>query len=173
MRTVTVNFGGFYESTHDYIVERAVAYTIEKGVDEDGAIDYEVLANVPYETWKEAQNEYSKCWLDYILNNELDTSFEFEGIDSPRFYNYSTDVIIARYSEEDFKKVLEYIERESLNSKVDEHIKRLTTDSSGYVPFYNEDELREDNALYLQSMLDVIIDELHYGGRNYYEDFWC
>lgn len=171
MRTVTINFGGFYNSVHDAIVENAVAYTVENGVDDSGNINNDVIFDVPYETWENAKNKYAKKWLHYVLNDELETDFKFDCINSPKFYNYYTDVIIATYTNEDFKKVFEYIERQGLNSKVNEHIKRLTTYSSGYMPFYNEDEFREDNDLLLQAMLDVIIDELQYEDKHYYSDF--
>lgn len=171
MGKVTINFGGFYGSIHDSIVEQQVAYSLENGVDDNGNINNDVLFDVLAETWKKAQNSYANKWLNNVLNYELETSFKFDCIDSPRFYNYSTDVIIADYIQEDFNKTIEYINNEGLKDEVTNIVSEITTSRSGYIPFYSKDEVLSDNDLYLECMLDVVIEHLIYEDKNNYFDF--
>src|SRR5210317_2589618 len=84
-----IDFGGFYHSIHsDEINHRIESFEI----DED---------NVNY---KETCNSYCIEFIDSI-NDMLELNLKFIKIDSPKFYNFSTDKIEAEINENDFNKL--------------------------------------------------------------------
>lgn len=136
-----IDFGGFYHSIHsDEIDHRIESFEI----DED---------NVNY---KETCNSYCIEFIDSI-NDMLELNLKFIQIDSPRFYNFSTDKIEAEINENDFNKLKdiylsdnEFIDYIELNSK----------SYSGFISFYNgfNEVIKEDEVL-LQYMFNYILRE--------------
>jgi len=171
---VTVNFGGFYNTIHDDITERALAYEIDGGVDDDGEINGDVMWDVPSAIYKQANVLYCKEWLE-LFNEWAGLGLEFNALQSPRFYNFETDVIIAHYNDADYANVEKYITDFYLEDALDENIKTVTTSCDGYHAFYSADELKEDRDLFLSVMLDVVLE--HYRDIHdtwlYCDDFGC
>lgn len=164
----TINFGGFYHSHHEYIIEQAAAYMVD-AFDEYGEIDHDKLFD--FNDWDSVQVEYCKEWLN-MLNSELGTNINFVALDSPKFYNYSTDVIIADISEDDYKAIMRFISDNGLVPDVDKRFIDATTTRSGYAPFYTYSELMNKPSLKAQIRLDSIIEYL---GESYpfiCEDFY-
>jgi hypothetical protein len=136
-----IDFGGFYHSIHsDEIDHRIESFEI----DED---------NVNY---KETCNSYCNEFID-SLNDMLELNLKFIKIDSPKFYNFSTDKIEAEINENDFNKLKdiylsdnEFIDYIELNSK----------SYSGFISFYNgfNEVIKEDEVL-LQYMFNYILNE--------------
>ena len=136
-----IDFGGFYHSIHsDEIDHRIESFEI----DED---------NVNY---KETCNSYCIEFIDSI-NDMLELNLKFIQIDSPRFYNFSTDKIEAEINENDFNKLKdiylsdnEFIDYIELNSK----------SYSGFISFYDgfNEVIKEDEVL-LQYMFNYILRE--------------
>lgn len=136
-----IDFGGFYHSIHsDEIDHRIESFEI----DED---------NVNY---KETCNSYCIEFIDSI-NDMLELNLKFIKIDSPRFYNFTTDKIEAEINENDFNKLKdiylsdnEFIDYIELNSK----------SYSGFISFYNgfNEVIKEDEVL-LQYMFNYILRE--------------
>lgn len=136
-----IDFGGFYHSIHsDEIEHRIESFEI----DED---------NVNY---KETCNSYCIEFIDSI-NDMLELNLKFIKIDSPRFYNFTTDKIEAEINENDFNKLKdiylsdnEFIDYIELNSK----------SYSGFISFYNgfNEVIKEDEVL-LQYMFNYILRE--------------
>lgn len=141
-----VNFGGFYESIHSNIIDTYV---------EDYEYDFE---NVDYKT---TYKSYAKDYIK-VLNNKLDTNISFKALNSPRFYNYSTDVISIEISKKDALKLFQYVRNEELKQEVFEIIKDSSTSKDGYIAFYEyKDFFKKDNLnILLECMLDVIVDNL-------------
>jgi len=136
-----IDFGGFYHSIHsDEIDHRIKNFEI----DED---------NVNY---KETCNSYCNEFID-SLNDMLELNLKFIKIDSPKFYNFSTDKIEAEINENDFNKLKdiylssqEFIDYIELNSK----------SYSGFISFYNRfDEVIKEDEVLLQYMFNYILKE--------------
>ena len=142
----TVNFGGFYNSIHSDIIDTYV---------EDMEYNWE---NVDYiSTYK----EYSKSYIK-VLNNILDTNIIFKALNSPKFYNYSTDTINVEISKKDILKLFKYIKDEDLKQEVFNIIKEASTSRDGYIAFYNYvDFFKKDNlGILAECLIDVILENL-------------
>ena len=142
----TVNFGGFYESIHSDIIDIYI---------EDREYNWEV---VDYEaTYK----TYSKSYIK-VLNNILDTNIIFKALNSPKFYNYSTDVINVEITKKDILKLFEYIRLNGFKQEVINIIKESSTSKDGYVAFYEyKDFFKKENLdILVECLLDVIIENL-------------
>ena len=142
----TVNFGGFYDSIHSYIIDDYIEvyeYNFEN-------VDYKAT----YQTYAE---DYIK-----VLNQKLDTNIVFKGLISPKFYNYSTDNINVEISKKDIIKLFQYIRDEELKQEVFNIIKESSTSRDGYISFYNySDYFKKDNLdILVECMFDVIVEHM-------------
>lgn len=168
----TINFGGFYNSHHDDIIERAMAYSIG-AVDDMVEIDHDKLFDVEKAEWDTVKEEYSKEWLD-MLNDETGTNMKFIALSSPQFYNYNTDVIIADISRKDTIQLFTYIRNNDLKREVFQRMKDVTSNHSGYHALYYYAELfyKENRSLLLQVIIDVIISAMEESCPFIVEDFY-
>ncbi len=141
-----VNFGGFYNSIHSDIIESYV---------EDMEYDWEA---VDYgATYKVYSENYIKA-----LNNILDTDLIFKALNSPKYYNYTTDFINVELSKKDILKLIKYIKEEELKQEVFNIIKEASTPRDGYAPFYKYKAFfKKDNLdILIECLIDVIIEQL-------------
>jgi|SRR5210317_325476 hypothetical protein len=136
-----IDFGGFYHSVHSDILDIQIDYF---EIDED---------NVNY---KETCNSYCNEFID-SLNDMLELNLKFIKIDSPKFYNFSTDKIEAEINENDFNKLKDtYLNSNEFIDYVNENSKSY----SGFISFYNgfNEVIKEDEVL-LQYMFNYILKE--------------
>ena len=142
----TVNFGGFYYSIHRDILDSELECL---GYDDD-VINFEAT-----------HNAYCKNYIK-VLNNILDIDLIFKALNSPKFYNYSTDVINIELSKKDILKLFKYIKEEELKQEVFNIIKDSSTSKDGYIAFYNyADFFKKDNLdILIECLFDVIIENL-------------
>ena len=146
MKEIHLNFGGFYHYHDEHIDSLIECFEINPD-----SVDYAA-------TYK----DYAKEWLN-TFNSEHDFDFKFIGIDSPRFYNYSTDKIKVKVDalqchilKRDYTKNIDFI------TYANERLKS----SSGFVSFYDGlTDLRQkakendsDYILLIEMILDFIID---------------
>jgi hypothetical protein len=104
---------------------------------------------------------YAKDYIK-VLNNILDSNISFKSLNSPKFYNFSTDYINVEISKKDILKLFQYVRNEDLKQEVIDRIKESSTSIDGYIAFYNyEDFFKKDNLdILVECMLDVIIENL-------------
>lgn len=145
MLSIDINFGGFYESEHSGLIESALF--IDEDFNDD-CVDY-----------KKIHILYSQKIIDFI-NYQYEINVKFNNLDSPRFYNYSTDLIIAYISLSDSIKIL-HIVNKNYKKDLKELITYKTESHSGYIPLYKyEDLLKKENRDFLLSLcFDVLIDK--------------
>lgn len=141
-----INFGGFYNSIHSDMIDTYV---------EEYEYNWEDV------NYKDTYKNYAKDYIK-VLNNKLDTNISFKSLNSPKFYNYSTDYINVDISKKDALKLFQYVRKEELKQEVFNIIKESSTSKSGYVAFYNyEDFFKKDNLdILIECLLDVIIENL-------------
>ena len=136
-----IDFGGFYHSIHsDEIDSRIENFEINED-------------NVNY---KETRNSYCNEFIN-SLNDMLELNPKFIQIDSPKFYNFTTDKIEAEINENDFNKLKDtYLNSNEFIDYVNENSKSC----SGFFSFYNgfNEVIKEDEIL-LQYMFDYILKE--------------
>tara|TARA_R110000787_G_C13176372_1_gene421348 strand:+ start:63 stop:566 length:504 start_codon:yes stop_codon:yes gene_type:complete len=134
----SLNFGGFYHSEHSENIdskEESYGYNWED-------IDY-----------KSTHLNYSKEYLNR-LSDELDVNLKFISLDSPKFYNFSTDKIYCSISEEDFSTLLSVYDTKELFNYIEEHSKSrdgFSSFCSGYAA------VKEDKEIFLQYLFDYIL----------------
>jgi len=160
-----INFGGFYYSIHSANIDIMIEQ-YEEPNETDGTV-------IEFDNYNELCIEYSKEYVEF-LNELLNTDIDFISLESPKFYNYSTDKIKAEISKEDVLKVFKYIKENDLKIDITERIKEVTTSVSGYIPFYSyEDIFKHENIdILIQCIFDVICNNtgeefLNYYDRNY------
>ena len=136
-----IDFGGFYDSIHSDNIENRIEHF---EIDEN---------NVNY---KETYNSYCIEFID-SLNDMLELELKFIQIDSPRFYNFTTDKIEAEINENDFNKLKDtYLNSNEFIDYVNENSKSR----DGFTSFYNgfNEVIKEDEIL-LQYMFNYILNE--------------
>ena len=141
---IQIEFGGFYGFHDDYIDVRI----------DDYEIDFD---NVD---WGRTFIQYSVAWLRRFTNITGIELF-FIGLDSPRYYNYRTDVILAKVLPDVVQHLTTYI-----NDDFKEWANPQLTSCSGFHSFYNGiDDLIEraendddDKAILLGMVCNYLID---------------
>ena len=164
----TINFGGFYESIHDCIVDEAIASDI--GVmDDEWSEGYEKIAQASRCPYLAA---YGKEYINK-LNSETNTNIIFSAIKSPQFYNFSTDTIEARVSTKDSLALFRYIRENELFNELESNIRNMTTRQDGFIPFYSYSDImkKENRGLLNEALLNAIIDDLSNDGTFMVDDF--
>ena len=147
--SVCIPFEGFYHSSHDDIIndvmENEVYYLKEDlGVDEKlvDSLDQKQLGAID---WRKVYIEYSKEYveqLEYKINeliaqeSALETKFifklEFEELNSPREYNFTTDRIFCKFDVGAIQYMYESVDTPKLREKITERF----TSRSGFISFY-------------------------------------
>ena len=142
---IQIEFGGFYGYHEEYINDMLHDFEID-----DDSVD-----------WNATFKDYAENWL-WRFNNMSNLDLEFIGVDSPKFYNFRTDRIIANVPNECADKMLQYTKMKDFQQYANEQL----TSYDGYVSFFdNIDDLvikayksDDDMALLLGLICDYIID---------------
>jgi len=168
---ITINFGGFYESHHGYIIDNAVAYEIGAIDPDTGEIDHDKLYD--FNDWDSVAIDYAQQWLE-MLNSELDTEFRFISLYRPRQYNFSTDTITAHVEPNDLLKVFKAIKENDLKSDVFRIIRDRTTSCDGYAAFYRYGDIfeKENHHFLIEFMIDALLDAFNESYPFIKEDYY-
>lgn len=167
-----LNFGGFYESIHDSIIEEATARAYNCDDEATGAIDYDKLYDIDI-NWKDIRVMYCKE-LCSVLHSDMmyydydgleDIIVHFKGLSSPTYYNYSTDHISAGISDANFRKMKKYF----LSDKdFVEYVNYNSKSQEGFISFYEGlDAVIEEDSI----LLEYIYNYIFANGNYYLEDF--
>jgi len=160
-------FSGFYEA-HSVNIDDYIAYQF---LDIDDSLDNDVTSNLFERLYqaidhRHVEDEYAKAYVDAI-NFETKLCFEFESIERPKFYNFSTDRVFVKISKQDLFTIVSHTDKKHLQ----EIIKENCTSRSGFVSFYdNELEAwgkmsdwdHNQFGLLLQAYLDNIFGEFNF-----------
>ena len=177
---LNLTFAGFYNSIHSDIVES----NTERESENDTIKNFLLENNLEYFElfdYKQTYINYTKDFLigfKQFLQDELYTvlNFDFISLDSPREYNFITDTINIEIKNEKELSILEYsvLNHESetyFKEKFIEHVKSVTTSCSGYVSYYNFDDVMnkidEDHtnvfySLLLSSLIEFYEDDYNF-----------
>lgn len=121
-----LNFGGFYESIHDYNLDNYLTALFQNETTR-ALIDQHAV------NWLETKKRYCKDWLA-AFNDWLDCEFKidfglkFSELWRPDYYNYNTDSIILQNSKLKINKILKFYHKnknyfKSLQLKDDFYLK--------------------------------------------------
>jgi len=161
------NFPGFYNSHLEYHIESYVERESEWAFDQDNkfrliesdkinsSIYSELLwDNYKHEVYKKLVSDYYiDGFIEYIADyglkinqrkknyaSEIDLhiKLKFEAIDSPQYYNYSTDRLICKISIGDIRKILKAHKKDNYKLLNEFCIANFTS-RSGFHSFYSND----------------------------------
>lgn len=128
-----IPFGGFYDSIHsdriDYEIDEQ-AYPSDENVD-----------------WDKTKEDYCREYLN-LINVELNLRLKFEGIWSPKYYNFETDKIDASIDEGDWKNWRKELLK---NNELREYIEENSKSRDGFTSFYSGwDEVIANDEIFLE-----------------------
>lgn len=124
--------------------------------------------NINIDTVK-ARQIFAQSVIDF-LNNNFNLSLSYDGLYIPKFYNYESDKINFSYNDNDFDLLLNAINDYELSNELEYNIKQVTTSCSGYVAYYNEQELKVDKDLYIRVILETLFNSDYI--QNEYEQYY-
>ena len=161
---LNLGFGGFYYSIHSDIVDSLVESNFDE--DDDTLTEEEYYDTIDYQkTYKEYCKYYVTYLLDYILDvHGIKLTIKQNNIDmwSPREYNFSTDVIVLKdVSNSTVKKMTTLFNRYLEDNEFRDFILEKTTSRSGYIPFYNYEEVvdKKELNISLEVLLEFVANE--------------
>lgn len=135
MKLIVIPFAGFYETVHSGAIDDAEQQMFS---DRDtGCERNEGLEMALY--WKCNHQQVFKAYAERYCSNFSDAhelGLEFDGLSSPREYNFTTDRIFAKIPEASVTFMWEQVDK----ARLDALIKRRFTSCDGFFSFY-------DNAL--------------------------
>lgn len=157
--SVKIPFSGFYESTHDALLNNWLDYEQEALMSEHDCTLEQVqeLSELFYQeiNWKAVHTEYAKAYVKEVekliadasrkykedstgkryLSEAFNVSIEFESLESPKYYNYETDCIYGKISTNDIKIMLAELDADEWR----EFVKERCSHRSGFISFYPSD----------------------------------
>jgi len=142
---IQIEFGGFYGYHDEYIDLRI----------DDYGIDFD---NVDI---KATSKNYAENWL-WRFNTMSGLGLGFAGLDSPKYYNYRTDRIIAYVDKDDMGYLMGFVNDDNFLIYANPRL----TSYDGFISFYNGiDDLIErsknnddDKAILLGMVCDYLIE---------------
>lgn len=142
MENIILNFGGFYYSHHSELIEEMIN-TYYSDEDDIPDLDYRAI-----------HADYSRYLVEFI-NEEIEINLRYTGLISPKYYNYTTDKIAVNVTKKDIKAIKKYISSEYSEDDIKAYIIDVTTEKSGYIPYYTYDEIMADDYLLIQCYFDL------------------
>jgi len=157
---VSIDFGGFYESVHIDNIDSLIN-NLWNG-DDCPEYDWE---NINYKkTYLNYINSYCSHLSDYIKSEyNVDMDFKNLELNSPKYYNYSTDKILANIPPNKIKELNSLMIKDALFL---EFIKERTQSYDGYFSFYTyETALNNKDNILIMYVLEYICNKFN---ENFY-----
>ena len=131
---IQVPFTGFYESVHGWAMDSV----IDRELDEFPDLDYEDI-KIDWQGFVEDYSrEYLACFEAKVKEEtDLDISLEFVELDSPKEYNFRTDIIVAKISERDIQRLMCWHTSNDSLQMLTKVIREMFTSCDGFISFYN------------------------------------
>ena len=131
MKKTVIAFGGFYESKHDAIIENQTEYWFE--CKDDDSTDYMDFFN-----WSAIHQSYMVNYVNEFksyVSDKYKISIRFVALklDSPKYYNYSTDQIDCAVKDSEINLLNNTLLKDQ---KFLDYLKQATQSYDGYISFY-------------------------------------
>ena len=133
MMLTTIPFSGFYGSLHDSMIDDGIAQILS---DDHG--DYnDVLMDAVCEKcdFRNVHLEYAKGYADSFVEEFNIKGMEFDNLESPREYNFTTDRIFVKIPLSECERIFREVNIDLLVQEV----KDTFTSCSGFVSYYSID----------------------------------
>lgn len=134
-----IPFSGFYNSIHDTELESELEYSINVFAEETGRDIPQELFNGMHGciNWPEVMQEYAEKYVGYFLHQFM-IDGEFSGMESPRFYNYSTDRVFAKITRASVANMWRRINKRLFSENCEKHFTSRDGFASSYSPDWKE-----------------------------------
>lgn len=135
---IELPFAGFYESIHDDEIDRAVRWTIMPEDCDDPDLLPDPWADAMYRAgvdWSAIRTEYCRNYVEAFAE-EFELTLVYDGMTSPREYNFSSDRIFAKIPRQQIDAIRAKVEADA--GWADEVRERFTS-RSGFFSFYSPD----------------------------------
>lgn len=134
MFITTIPFSGFYGTAHDYMIDAAVEQIFENG---EGMLNTQLFHSVFDDIdFRKIQIEYAKYYVKK-LSSLLGLDLKFYKIDSPREYNFETDIVNCVITESTLKNIV--FRAVADRGEFDKVCQAALTPYDGFCPFYSAD----------------------------------
>jgi hypothetical protein len=162
MKNLNIQFNGFYNSVHDANIDDALEsiFDTDEGGEIPDNIDYKNLYNIYSKEWTNKFEEFlNDEILGYCANSERlagkkSIKLSYIGLNSPKYYNYSTDKIVLDLPPSSAGIVLNYLLD---NKEFLEYIKENTKSYDGFISFYTyNDVLNDKDSILIVFALDYM-----------------
>lgn len=130
---LTVPFNGFYCSFADDVFDGTLEtmFSDDQGNTDDDAVQKTICVC----DWRGVRLEYSKEYVAAMADEIEVESLTFKELNSPREYNFESDVIVATISRNDLAQIIKRTSREALT----ETCRERHSSRSGFISFYDPD----------------------------------
>ena len=160
-----IPFGGFYYSIYDDMINSILESEINEGYLTNDQVD-----NIDYNNLHLQMSEYIFDAIIESFNDEFDlftcnSYITFDGLHSPKYYNYSTDKIKAKITPEIHLTILNKLQ---YNEELINYINENSKSRSGFISFYEGiEEVKKEPAIFLEYLFkwfyfDYYKDEIIY-----------
>jgi hypothetical protein len=131
MRNCTIPFSGFYYSLHDSELDLA----LEQEFSDSNGNENPGLTSRAFDcvNWRAVHVEYSKAYAEAFAEEFEIQGLQFESLQSPREYNFTTDRIFVNIPAEEIERIYTETPRATLESVAAEWF----TSRSGFSSFYS------------------------------------
>lgn len=135
---IELPFWGFYESTHDSLIDDGVRLHFQDDSGEvSDEVDDAIWSALDNEDWKLIQREYCEQFV-YALSQELSVpskysvDLKFSDLTSPRHYNFESDRLFATIPADQLAKIRAEVEEYDDGERWRQHVKDVFTSYDGF-----------------------------------------
>lgn len=134
MVSAVIPFSGFYYSMHDDALDRAMESCIR---DDQGEPVHPKITERLFDAinWQDAHEKYARAYVKTWCKLFGIVGVEFEELNSPREYNFTTDRLFVRIPAAEFARILATIPADELAKVAAD----MFTSRSGFISFYSPD----------------------------------
>ncbi len=168
-RETTIPFMGFYDSLHDSNLDNALEQIISHTEYGEDLYNLSVRGYAAV-NWTKVFIAYSRLYVE-TFTERFSIKLEFKLLESPREYNFSTDVIICSISPEEISRIFTLTDKKILTDIAKEKF----TSRSGFISFYSPDwqnwgNLEDWESVQLGVLIEAYIQSQDDWAGNWEED---
>jgi hypothetical protein len=154
-----IPFGGFYNSIYDSIIDDILENEIEEGYLTEKQVDKINYTNLHLKLSEHIFDEILEIFndeFDLFTSNDYIT---FDGISSPKYYNYTTDKIKAITNP---KIYLTLLNRFGNDNDFVNYVNEASKSRDGFASFYEGiNEVKKDSSIFLEYLFQWFILEAY------------
>lgn len=152
-----IPFDGFYDSIYNQIIGGILESELNEGYLTNQEVDEVDYNNLYLKLSESIFDDILELFTDEVVNDIDSYDIIFDGLYSPKYYNYSTDKIEAKCSQEAYDTIFTVT---SKNEDIVNYINEASKSYSGFHSFYNGyNEVVKNPAIYLEYLFKWFVFE--------------